>query len=73
MSNDILVKKWLKLSLKHTAIDLEIIFSGDHDPAPTLEYFRTLSFIWALTNDQESQLVAILNVFERLNLRGHFQ
>ena len=25
---------WLKLSPKHTTIDLEIFFPGDHDPAP---------------------------------------
>ena len=24
-------------------------------------------------NDQESHMAAILNVFDRLNLRGHFQ
>ena len=33
-------------------MDLEIFFGGDNDPAPPknypLEYFLTLSFIWAL-------------------------
>jgi len=49
-ANEILFKKMTETAPKtHHNRSRNHFISGDHDPAPPLEYVLTLSFIWALT------------------------